>query len=254
MRLLVNLTLSLLLVAILTLPVVAGHLMISPPRESGAVAGAASVSEREVNIIPNLQDFDGHVSFSPGPIRDGQYQDTLGLRVFQRQKASYHGLYTLYNLSEDRSLAIEVVTPGVAGGPEVVFERVVLSISQGQPAQALRRDVERGATVLELEDPAAFQAGERLLIGSESVTVVVVSPDGVVVTPLLSDHARNESVYPEAIVLTSEKLVNPRTRTLVLTPGEKAIVSAVVEGAADLVAGDGMFSLPLIFNIRPAVF
>lgn len=252
MSLLINLTLIVILSTILVLPVVTNHFVISQNGGvGGVVAGVSSISEQEVNIIPNLRDFNGHVSFDPSPIKDGKYQDLLGLRVFQRQKASYRGVYSVYNQTQDQVLTVEIATPGIDSKIGTMpFERLVISIMKGSTDQVLSHEIAQGDTLIQVEDINEFKEGEKILLGDELAEVIVISTDGLVVTPLTKAHPIGESIYPEPIVLDHLSLVNPRTRSITLGPGEKATVDAVVEGTADLLrVRDEMVDIPLVFKV-----
>src|SRR3989338_6078557 len=180
MNFLINFLLISILATILTIPIVTNHFLISFSDEPGIVAGVASISEKEINILPNLTDFNGYVRFAPSQIKNGQYQDTVQLKVFQRQKASYQGLYTLYNQTLDRPLTVEITTTGVNNS--VAFSQILLMISQNQPAWVVPESIQLGSTLIRISDLDQFLPDQKLIVGQELTEIVAVSTDGLIVT------------------------------------------------------------------------
>lgn len=253
MKVLINFTLTLVLTVILLIPIISAHFVISPVDQKGFVAGLKSISEKEINIIPNFKDFNDYVAFSPSLIQDGKYQDILGITSFARQKALYRGLYSIYNISADQSLSIELVTPGIAQNSlqeAVALDRIVISLAKNEHNQTLSMPIEKGSTVLRVSSVEGFNEDESVLIGEELAEVVAISTDGLVVTPLTMNHEEGEMVYAEPIVLSADRVINPRTQKILLVPGEKATVDASVRGTADLLLNDQMIEIPLVFKLK----
>ncbi len=246
MRTILNFGLTLVLAALFILPVAFGHLIIEQPLESGVVAGVQTVTQDDVSIIPEIQKFDQYVSFSPQPIQNGRYRDVLGLTVFQRQKAIYRSVYSVYNTSSERTLRVSIVTTGV---DQSNFEKLIITLSKESGTQVLVKDRPRGSTLLEVPKPIQFTEDELVLVGDELTRVVAISTDGLVVTPLRSDHFQGEEVYSSPILISTGELLNPATHRVTLSPGERATVDAVVWGTADLLQQDQWVEVPLEFRV-----
>lgn len=250
MATLINIGLTMALMVIMVLPVLGGYFLINTQSESGVVAGVHTVSEADVSILPALEEFKGYTSFKPQPLSGGQYQDVMGLTVFQRQKAAYRGIYSIYNTSTE-TLSIELSTVGWAkGSEELGLDRLVVSLSEGEHSQTLLGDRRVGATLVLVADPSAYKPDELVLVGEELTRVVAVSPNGLVVTPLRVDHLQGEEVYRSPIVLSQTDVLNPLTRVIQIAPGDRATVTAVVWGGVDSSGQNAMVELPLTFKIK----
>jgi hypothetical protein len=250
MSFIINTLLTLLLSMVLIIPVALNYFVVAEEGSDGIVAGARSLTTKDINILPNLEDFNGYVSFAPQPILDGKLTDTLSLTAFPRQKATYRGLYTIYNLNPNQK--IELVNPGILldAGP-VSSGRVLLSLYKNDNGQNLLSTVTAGDTLLNIKDPFAFKEHEKIIFADEMAEIVAVSPDGLVVTPLTRDHEVGSLVWPESIVIEQPfNLVNPKTRSIVLQPGEKALVDALVEGIVinETDGGKEKMQIPLEFR------
>ena len=254
MKTIVNSALLFLLLAIMVMPLVGSNVLITYNTSPvGMVAGARTISPRDVNILPNLGDFGEYVKFAPQDITDNVYRDTVSLTVFQRQKANYRGLYSIYNLSERDTMMVEVVTTGgdLVGDD---FESMVGILSWAGESMKLKTDLITGTTIIPVDDMKPFTEGEAAFVGEEMVTVVVVSIDSVgtkqiVVTPLKRDHKAGELLTAQAIVIKPGHLVYPQTAKMVLAPGERVQLDFEVQGTASLIKRDQLISLPIEIRV-----
>ena len=247
-RTIVNLGLLTVLLVLLALPALSAELIVAQPTEKGTVAGVRSVAPQNFSVIPNVKDFNGYVSFAPQALNAGSYQDNLSITAFRRQKASYYGVYTIYNVSSDETFKVEVVTPGIESIADD-FDRIIVSLTDQTEPATLSEAVRRGSTLIKVDKPLQATVGDMIVVGDELTKVVVISTDGVVVTPLLKEHAAGQPIYPESIVATSERLINPQTQTITLAPGEKIGVAVTVWGGADVTQPDVQISIPLEFRL-----
>lgn len=252
MKTVVNFGLIIVLLAIMTIPLVGSSVLITynEPTE-GLVAGARTISPRDVNILPNLTDFGQYVKFAPLDMRDNVYRDTLSLTVFQRQRASYRGVYSIYNLSERDSIAVEVVTSGVDLASDS-FESLVGVLSSTGESLKLKTDLVAGATVVAVDDTGPFTVGEIAFVGDEMVTVVTTSKVGgqqLIITPLKRDHQAGEMLTGKAIVVNPGQLVYPQTAQMVLAPGERVQLDFEVQGTASLIKRDQLITLPIEIRV-----
>lgn len=240
------------LLTILGLPMVGAQWMVALPTNLGSVAGTRSVSAETFNVIPNLKDFNGYVTFSPQSFSSGKYNDTLGLTAFRRQKATYYGVYTVYNVSPDRRLSVEIVSPGLnRQQSSPAFDRILLTLGEQGHSTTLKESVDKGATLLLVDEPQLFGEGDSIWVENEVAKVLLNTSDGLVVTPLMQRHNAGQTVFTGALVVEPGSLISPQTRTVILEPGARITVDATVWGASDVLGQDEVISLPLEFRVQP---
>lgn len=247
----VNILLTLFLFILIAAPVVGSHILIGQ-KEGGTVAGLKTVDASTINILPNIRDFNDYISFNLQPMRDGTIDDTVTFTVFPRQKATYRGLYTLYNMSSEKTLAVKLVVPDVPQG-DTYFERISLSLAHNQHMTQLSKPYTAGETQVAVVDTSLFTPYEHVWVASERSEVInVLNAQQLVVAPLDGDYDVGTVVSPELIILTSQGVVNPTTRTITLTPGQQATVEASVWADA-YHASETTVSVPLEFVVNPYI-
>jgi len=250
MRVIINSLLVGSLVSLLVLPIIVAQQLISfQVAPGGLVAGIRTIDERVVNVIPNTTDFNEYVSFNPGVIYDGKYTDTISLTSFQRQKETYRGIYSIYNLSIDQYIQTQITSTGIVPTDDT-FERAIIWI--GAEPYKLKRELTSGTTIIEGLEKGAFNEKEQIVIGDEEVTIVAVSDFTVVVTPLRRSHSIGELVYPQAIIVTPGKLVYPQTNQITINPNDRVSVYIEVMGTASLIKRDQKIGIPLEFRFSYA--
>ncbi|NTV30592.1 hypothetical protein HGA91_01245 [candidate division WWE3 bacterium] len=246
MKTLLNIGLLLMLFVLLGFPFVGSEWMLRLPAQIGVVAGTRVVAPENINVIPNVKDFNGYVAFSPTSLANGKYTDTISLTSFRNQKATYYGAYSLYNVSATESFDVEVVAPSLPASESFTkFDRLLITISSSNHSTTLTKSIEKGATLVQVADPTLFKEGDLIWIENESTKVLVVSTDGLVVTPLMQRHNVGQTVYTGAIVVEPNSIISAQTRTIKLTPGEQATIDVSVWGADQSLSQEDTFSLPL---------
>lgn len=249
MRSITNILLTGVLLSLFVVPIIGVGSLIDFGDFKGFVAGVNTVTGQEINIIPNVQNFNGYVDFSPSEIKDGVYSDLVGVTSFQRQKATYRGLYSVYNVSESKTVSLKVVTSGLSE-PNDAFETLIVSLGDGDYTNTLTSDLAIGATTIPVADSDYYNVDDYIYVGSELAQVVAKTSKDLVVEPLQQQHLTGEIVYPQSIVLTTNDLVHPETLDYVLGPGERVQVNVVVQGTASLLKQDQMLHLPLEFRMN----
>lgn len=250
MRVIVNGLLVTVFLGILVIPIIGSHVLISyaPVVAEGDVAGVQQIDASVVNILPNLRDFNEYVAYHPTQVENGRYSDRMQVTVFQRQKATYQGVYSIYNMSEDQTLTLDVVSTKV-DYDEVLFDQIVISLADGAHSFPLENELEAGTTFIPLEGVGLFKEKEYALVGREIVEVVAVTAEGIVTVPLKESHKAGETVYPQSIVITPQQMRYPKTSQVTLLPGERTQMHIEVFGTANVYLNDEMIDLPLEFRL-----
>ncbi|MCA9391736.1 hypothetical protein KC614_00840 [candidate division WWE3 bacterium] len=243
-----NVVLMAFFLGLLVLPVVGVGSLVSLSDFEGFVAGANTVTGEDVNIIPNVQNFNGYVEFAPSEIADGVYRDEVGVTSFQRQRATYRGLYTVYNVSDNKTVSLQLISTGLTGASDA-YESLIVSLGDGDYTNALATDVAAGSAVIPVNNTSYYGVGDYVYLGTELAQVVEIGAQELVVEPLKQDHVVGETVYPQSIVVTADALVHPQTQSFILGPGERVQVHVVVQGTASLLKQDQMLHLPLEFRL-----
>lgn len=235
LSLLINSTLVLLFVGLLTLPTyVTGFLVVNPSNlELGSVAGIKSVAQKSFSVFPNLTDFDGYASFNPLGLVNDRYQDEVTVTTFRNQIAIYSTLYTIYNDS-NHQLNFKLKLDGVSL-QDFSFQKIIITLQAGERAHntTLLQSKEIGSTLLEVAEPEVVSESAQVLIGDELLQILARSGSALVTTPLQQVHETGEQVYPEPVVIGLGELLSNQTQVVVLGPNEKAIVNLVVVGSPD---------------------
>lgn len=250
MKQLINITLTLVFTGIMIVPFVGSHFILDENSTLGSVAGARSVSFSDVQILPNYQNFDSYVTFNPQGFEDGVYADSLSLSIFQHQKASYSGVYTVYNTSSDKTLVVrahlsEVITPNSSN-----FSLLAISLRKGAGYTFLS-DAMQGDTVITIDPVHSVVKDSEILIGLDTVRVIAVSTEGrIVVTPLDKDYPKGTEVVPSPLLMTDKKVLRPETGEVTLLSGESLTVDGFVWGAEGLEKINQSIEIPLSIVIR----
>ncbi|NCS32114.1 hypothetical protein GW793_01340 [bacterium] len=249
MKHIINLALTVSLAVIMILPFVGSNFILDLSSPLGSVAGVRTVTSSDIQILPNYQDFGDYVSFAPETLSEGIYDDTLSVTVFQGQKASYSGVYTLYNTTADSNLAVTLFTRDVVESANL-FSIATLGLRQGTPITLLE-GVKQGATVITIDAVHSLQKDMRVLVGTELTRVIAVSSGGkVVVTPLTQSHLIGEEVTMQPVVINQNSVVQPETYVKVLSPGESVSVDVVVWGADTITTLNHTIQIPLSVSIK----
>ncbi len=246
MKALSNLALTLILFGLFMVPVIAIHRMVSfeTVPNKGVVAGARTIDSSDLNIIPNTSDFDKYASFAPHSFENGVYKDNVTVTSFQRQQATYRGLYTLYNVSKD---PIKLTIVGdIAVPTDATFDRIVLGFGNNTFGEKLSADLKKGTSLIPMDVPLeGVNVGDKILIGDELVSVLRITPTHLVTMPLQNTHKAGEKMYPQSVVLTPGEIVFPESGVYVLEAGEKVLVNLEVKGSARLLQQDQKVTVPL---------
>ncbi len=202
-----------------------------PSNSSGEVAGWTS--RPLLRVVPNEQDFDDLVDFVLDYSRPDQVKATVKLTAFSQHLAIYHRLFVLENTSS-RELELKIL---LAQPPkERGFEAggLVLFSPDSDYFARLEKSAARGETLLKVEQPQLFQLAKNILLEEEVIKLLMVTPSGLITSPLQQSHPAGSLVYPQPIYFTSQQVKNWATRSLRLAPGEKAIVTGFIKGTSRL--------------------
>jgi len=231
-------------------PFLGSQFVLDESAQFGNVAGLRTVTSADVQILPNLQNFDSYVSFDPQGLEKGVFDDTVSLSIFQRQKASYSGLYSIYNTSSDKSLEVNLELSDVMDIKQGSFAMVALALRTGN-AVSLSADAQQGDTVITIDPVHMIVKDSDVLIGQDKVRVVAVSTEGrLVVTPLSKDYAKGTEVVYSPIMVSDTKIVIPTTSSVMIAPGESVFVDAFVWGVDSLVKQDQFVTVPLSITVK----
>jgi hypothetical protein len=251
MKTLYNIGLTGVLLAVLILPVLGVHTFVAYEYvPEGLVSGARDINQSEINILPNATDFNGYVSFNPSSFANGVYRDQVELTLFQRQKATYRGLYSIYNLTDDKTFSLTAVASEVIPA-DAVYDHVLVGFGESEYGQVLTRDLAPGDTVLPVLSGIRVSTGDMIVIGDELVEIVTISGAKTVVTPVEREHLAGERIYPQSVVIQSGgEIAYPRSGKYALAPGERVFMHIETQGSASLLQQDQKLTIPLEIRVE----
>ncbi len=246
MKALSNLALTLILFGLFMVPVIAVHRMVSfniIPNK-GIVAGTRTIDSNDLNIIPNTSDFDKYATFAPQTFENGIYKGMVTVTSFQRQQATYRGLYSIFNISKE---PIELTIVGdIAKPQDATFDKIVMGFGNNTFGEKLSMDLNKGDSLIPMDKPLeGINVGDKIMIGDELVDVLRITPTHLVTMPLEKAHKAGEKIYPQSVVLMPSKIVFPESGAYVLGAGEKVLVNLEVQGSASLLQRDQRVTVPV---------
>lgn len=229
---------GLLAVALLLLagPLVLGQLL--GTSQSGSLGETITVAQptKQLSVFANSADFSQHATFNPSPIiEDLFYQTSVTFTAFVGQQATYNGLLTLSNPSQE-PMDVVVESGNLSGDTGGVTAWLTLSPESHAAVSLLTAPAVEGATELKVADAEGF-SGSNVTLGNE--VLGAVKKDGTTVrltAPLEKAAAVGDKLYLGPAFY--DKSIEPKigtTQAVRLAPQSRAVVSlsVVAEGDGD---------------------